>query len=123
MRHMWTLFEPIHDVTYFHPAARAAFEEAGLRGFWRGYFAGRAAPPRLPVARPAEGNGSRPRAQAGRARRVGGGLAPGPRAPPPARLAPRRGAGHSRRHSPVPADRGDDRRARRRTVEWSGRRT
>src|SRR2546423_4467551 len=44
MRHMWTLFEPIHDVTYFHPAARAAFEEAGLRGFWRGYFAGRAAP-------------------------------------------------------------------------------
>jgi hypothetical protein len=44
MRHMWTLFEPIHDVTYFHPAARAAFEAAGLRGFWRGYFAGRAAP-------------------------------------------------------------------------------
>jgi hypothetical protein len=41
---MWTLFEPIHDVTYFHPAARAAFENAGLRGFWRGYFAGRAAP-------------------------------------------------------------------------------
>jgi hypothetical protein len=44
MRHMWTLFEPIHDVTYFSPPARAAFEEAGLRGFWRGYFAGRAAP-------------------------------------------------------------------------------
>ncbi len=44
MRHMWTLFEPIHDVTYFAPPARAAFEEAGLRGFWRGYFAGRAAP-------------------------------------------------------------------------------
>ena len=44
MRFMWTLFEPIHDVTYFHPAARAAFDEAGLRGFWRGYFAGRAAP-------------------------------------------------------------------------------
>jgi hypothetical protein len=41
---MWTLFEPIHDVTYFTPAARAAFEEAGLRGFWRGYFGGRAAP-------------------------------------------------------------------------------
>ncbi|OLB64826.1 MAG: hypothetical protein AUI10_09430 [Actinobacteria bacterium 13_2_20CM_2_72_6] len=41
---MWTLFEPIHDVTYFSPEARAAFEEAGLRGFWRGYFAGRAAP-------------------------------------------------------------------------------
>lgn len=41
---MWTLFEPIHAVTYFAPEARAAFEEAGLRGFWRGYFAGRAAP-------------------------------------------------------------------------------
>ncbi|HLN71006.1 MAG TPA: hypothetical protein VK280_27515 [Streptosporangiaceae bacterium] len=43
-RSMWTLFEPIHAVTYFAPEARAAFEQAGLRGFWRGYFAGRAAP-------------------------------------------------------------------------------
>jgi hypothetical protein len=41
---MWMLFEPIHAVTYFSPVARSAFEEAGLRGFWRGYFAGRAAP-------------------------------------------------------------------------------
>ncbi|GAB7036680.1 hypothetical protein ACH45F_08915 [Catenuloplanes sp. NPDC020197] len=41
---MWTLLEPVHAVTYFAPAARAAFEAAGLRGFWRGYFAGRAAP-------------------------------------------------------------------------------
>ncbi len=43
-RQMWTLFEPVHLVSYFTPEARAAFEEAGLRGFWRGYFAGRAAP-------------------------------------------------------------------------------
>jgi hypothetical protein len=43
-RRMWTLFEPVHAVTYFAPEARAAFEDAGLRGFWRGYFAGRAAP-------------------------------------------------------------------------------
>jgi hypothetical protein len=43
-RLMWTLFEPVHAVTYFSPQARAAFEAAGLRGFWRGYFAGRAAP-------------------------------------------------------------------------------
>ncbi len=43
-RSMWTLFEPIHAVIYFAPEARAAFEDAGLRGFWRGYFAGRAAP-------------------------------------------------------------------------------
>ena len=42
-RAMWTLFEPIHAVTYFAPEARGAFEEAGLRGFWRGYFAGREA--------------------------------------------------------------------------------
>jgi hypothetical protein len=49
-RRMWTLFEPVHAVTYFAPEARAAFEAAGLRGFWRGYFAGRAAP--LGVAGP-----------------------------------------------------------------------
>ena len=41
---MWTLFEPIHAVTYFAAEARSAYEQAGLRGFWRGYFAGRAAP-------------------------------------------------------------------------------
>jgi hypothetical protein len=43
-RRMWTLFEPVHVVTYFTAEARAGFEDAGLRGFWRGYFAGRAAP-------------------------------------------------------------------------------
>lgn len=43
-RRMWTLFEPIHAVSYFAPQPRAAFEAVGLRGFWRGYFAGRAAP-------------------------------------------------------------------------------
>jgi hypothetical protein len=48
---MWTMFEPVHDVTYFAPEALSAFTEAGLRGYWRGYFAGRAAP--LGAARPA----------------------------------------------------------------------
>ncbi|AXU15308.1 hypothetical protein I3J09_22280 [Streptomyces clavuligerus] len=43
-RELWTLFEPIHAVTYFSPEAVTAFEDAGLRGFWRGYFAGRSAP-------------------------------------------------------------------------------
>ncbi len=43
-RRMWTLFEPLHAVIYFSAEGRSAFEEAGLRGFWRGYFAGRAAP-------------------------------------------------------------------------------
>ena len=31
-------------MTYFAADARSAYEQAGLRGFWRGYFAGRAAP-------------------------------------------------------------------------------
>lgn len=43
-RVMWTCFEPVHAVTYFHPRARTAYEAVGLRGYWRGYFAGRAAP-------------------------------------------------------------------------------
>jgi hypothetical protein len=43
-RRMWTLFEPVHVVTYFSAEARSAFTGAGLRGFWRGYCAGRAAP-------------------------------------------------------------------------------
>src|SRR5260221_8249382 len=43
-RTMWTMFEPLHAVAYFRPEPRAAFEQAGLRGFWRGYFAGRCAP-------------------------------------------------------------------------------
>lgn len=43
-RLLWTLFEPVHGVIYFAPECRAAFEAVGLRGFWRGYFAGRAAP-------------------------------------------------------------------------------
>jgi hypothetical protein len=43
-RHLWSLFEPVHAVVYFAPSAGAVFEDAGLRGFWRRYFAGRAAP-------------------------------------------------------------------------------
>jgi hypothetical protein len=43
-RRMWRLFEPYHVVTYFAPECRDAFKDAGLRGFWMGYFGGRAAP-------------------------------------------------------------------------------
>ena len=43
-RALWQCIEPYHAVTYFTDEARAAFEDIGLRGFWRGYFAGRAAP-------------------------------------------------------------------------------
>jgi hypothetical protein len=55
-RRMWTLFEPLHVVTYFAPEARSAFETAGLRGFWRGYFAGRAAPLGAITAAPVTGS-------------------------------------------------------------------
>jgi hypothetical protein len=44
VRALWRVAEPIHALTYFAPEATQAFEDAGLRGFWRGYFAGRAAP-------------------------------------------------------------------------------
>lgn len=43
-RRMWQLTEPIHAVVYFSPAAQQTIQGAGLRGFWRGYFATRAAP-------------------------------------------------------------------------------
>ncbi|MBB5874276.1 hypothetical protein F4553_007710 [Allocatelliglobosispora scoriae] len=43
-RQMWARFEPIHTVTYFTPEALSAYAEAGLRGYWRGYFGGRMAP-------------------------------------------------------------------------------
>jgi hypothetical protein len=43
-RRMWLVGEPLHAVTYFAAASFAAWEAAGIRGFWRGYFATRAAP-------------------------------------------------------------------------------
>jgi hypothetical protein len=42
-RALWRLLEPIHAVVYFAPDARARFEAVGLKGFWMGYFASRAA--------------------------------------------------------------------------------
>lgn len=43
-RAIWQLIEPIHAVTYFAPACLDAMNELGMKGFWMGYFAGRAAP-------------------------------------------------------------------------------
>jgi hypothetical protein len=43
-RSLWASLETLHAVTYFTPQARAAHEAVGLRGFWRGYVAMRAAP-------------------------------------------------------------------------------
>jgi len=44
VRAMWTLFEPIHAVSYFAPQARETFADIGLTRYWDGYFASRAAP-------------------------------------------------------------------------------
>ncbi len=43
-RRLWIVSEPLHTLTYFAPESHHTFEAVGLRGFWRGYFAGRAAP-------------------------------------------------------------------------------
>lgn len=41
---MWQLLEPVHAVTYFHPAAREPLQLLGIEGFWAGYVIQRAAP-------------------------------------------------------------------------------
>ncbi|MFI5719148.1 hypothetical protein [Nocardia sp. NPDC051750] len=43
-RQVWSLLEPLHALTYFSPEPLQALKTAGYRGFWMGYFAGRAAP-------------------------------------------------------------------------------
>ncbi|MET0146846.1 MAG: hypothetical protein ABW328_18955 [Ilumatobacteraceae bacterium] len=43
-RNIWRRLEPIHAISYFAPESAAAFDAAGYKGFWMGYFAGRAAP-------------------------------------------------------------------------------
>jgi hypothetical protein len=41
---MWRRIEAVHAVTYFAPESRDRLAATGLRGFWMGYFAARAAP-------------------------------------------------------------------------------
>ncbi|MCO5995199.1 SCO6745 family protein [Actinoallomurus rhizosphaericola] len=43
MDETWRLIECCHAFVYFVPETRDAYAEAGLTGFWRGYFASRAA--------------------------------------------------------------------------------
>lgn len=43
VRRLGWLTETVHAVVYFAPEPRVAYEQLGLRGFWRGYFAGRCA--------------------------------------------------------------------------------
>jgi len=41
---VWSLLEAIHAPIYFADEARAALDAVGMKGFWMGYFASRAAP-------------------------------------------------------------------------------
>ena len=43
-RRLWVVIESLHAVTYFAPGCRRSLREVGLKGFWAGYFAARAAP-------------------------------------------------------------------------------
>jgi hypothetical protein len=43
-RVLWSIVERIHAVIYFAPEGREAVHAAGVPGFWRAYFAARAAP-------------------------------------------------------------------------------
>ena len=43
-RRAWLGLEAVHAVVYFAPEALDAFTALGLKGFWMGYFASRAAP-------------------------------------------------------------------------------
>jgi hypothetical protein len=43
-RRLWLVGEPIHALTYFAQPSFDAWAAAGVTGFWRGYFATRAAP-------------------------------------------------------------------------------
>jgi len=42
-RRIWRRLEPYHAITYFAPESRAAWDAVGMKGFWMGYFASRAA--------------------------------------------------------------------------------
>ncbi|MER6071626.1 hypothetical protein ABT187_22800 [Streptomyces sp. NPDC001817] len=43
-RALWERYEPVHDLVYFAPEVHSAADALGMRGFWMGYFALRAAP-------------------------------------------------------------------------------
>jgi len=43
VRRLSQMIEPLHAVAYFFDEPKAAYDGLGIHGFWRGYFAGRAA--------------------------------------------------------------------------------
>lgn len=47
-RRVWQRYEIVHDVVYFSEESLQRFAALGLKGFWMGYFAQRAAPLGLP---------------------------------------------------------------------------
>jgi hypothetical protein len=51
VRELWRSTEPYHAVAYFAPEVVEAEAGLGLKGFWMGYFSGRAAP--MAAVRPA----------------------------------------------------------------------
>mgnify|MGYP006195581285 CR=1 FL=1 len=53
VRRLFELIEPIATTSFSEQVDRA-FREVGMRDFWDGYFAGRAAPLGLPCERPVE---------------------------------------------------------------------
>jgi hypothetical protein len=44
VRRLGVLVESIHAIVYFAPEPQSAYAQLGLKGYWRGYFASRAAP-------------------------------------------------------------------------------
>jgi 3-hydroxyisobutyrate dehydrogenase len=44
VRLLWQRYEAVHDVTYFSPHSIEQAQALGLKGYWMGYFAFRAAP-------------------------------------------------------------------------------
>jgi hypothetical protein len=42
-RKLWRVLEAVHAAVYFAPDAKAVYQGLGLRGYWMGYFASRAA--------------------------------------------------------------------------------
>jgi hypothetical protein len=42
-RELWRVLEAVHAAVYFAPEAKAVYQGLGLRGYWMGYFASRAA--------------------------------------------------------------------------------
>ncbi|MEZ5227033.1 MAG: hypothetical protein R2710_10255 [Acidimicrobiales bacterium] len=80
-RAFWQRFETLHAVTYFAPESIAAAKDAGLKGFWMGYFGFRplrSDPWRQAPSRPPSRTSPLRDGAAVASRRLGAGVARGP---------------------------------------------